>query len=110
MRDRFFTLQDPFWVSTIMTTTFITRDYPIANGTVIDIPIPAGFLGIRSSLGRILLRAVSDSSEDRVQRFEFLVLTVGEITSEPIAYDFDQHWVLLGIVGSRTVYYRQLFE
>jgi hypothetical protein len=93
-----------------MTTTFITRDYPIANDTILDIPIPATFLGIRSSLGRILLRAVSDSNDERVQRFEFFVLTVGEVTSEPIAYDLDQHWVLLGMVGSRTVYYRQLFE
>jgi hypothetical protein len=89
---------------------FITRDYPISGGLVLDIAVPAGFIGLRSSMGRILLRAVSQADTDQVQRFEFLVLAVGQVTEEPIAYDLDHHWVLLGMVGSRTVYYRQLFD
>lgn len=92
--------------------TYITKDYTITDGCVLDIDLPAVFVGIRSSMGRVLLRAVSEAEPDQgmFQRFEFLVLAVGAVTSEPIGYDVPGHWVLLGIVGSRTVYYRQIFE
>jgi hypothetical protein len=91
---------------------FILRDYTISNGSVLDIPIPAAFMGMRSSLGRLLLRAVSDvtAPADYVMRFEFLVVALDTETPEPIAYNMEHGWLLLGIQGSKTVYYRHVFE
>lgn len=89
---------------------FTTRDYTITDRCVLDIVIPANFLGIRTSLGRILLRAVSEVGTTDFMRYQFLVLPVDTETSEHIAYDLDHGWSLLGILGSRTVYYRQLYE
>lgn len=91
---------------------FITRDYLITDGAVVDIVIPANFLGLyMDSQGQILLRAVSDlGMEDWVLRFKFLVLPVGVATQEHIAYSTGRDWDLVGIVGAYTVYSQHLEE
>lgn len=92
---------------------FIIRDYEIADRSIIDIIIPAAFLGIyRDHTGKIFVRAVSDTSVDSdwVLRYEFMILPVGVETAERIAYSTDCDWGPLGILGSDTVYVRHLFE
>lgn len=92
-----------------MTTTFITRDYCIVDGALIDIVVPAQFVGLHVRDDYIFLRAISDTSNPNlVRRFEFLVLARDEPTTQAIAYDGD--WRALGLAGNYTVFVRDIFS